>query len=285
MLNPSSMTDLRDAMIKASLEAERLFHSGEFTVSRKEDNSPLTEADLFVDQFLKERLSEIDPGSGWLSEETVDDASRLEKERVWIVDPIDGTREFTSEIPEFSISAGLSRNGIPVYGTVALPGERRLIYGGQDQPIRSVRYRFSDDKDWPSLQMEEPKTSTRKELSGSRVMVSRSEWGKGKYEKLIGDFDFEPTGSIARKLALLAVGEADMVVSLTPKNEWDICGGTALIRSIPDYSILELKTGENVKFNSKKVLSTGLVAGPTGLVEQFLEYIRSKKISISSGFE
>ena len=106
-----------------------LFRPGATTAARiwsKSGGSPVTEADIGVDTFLRIRLSELLPEAAWLSEETVDDAQRLSRRFVWVVDPIDGTRAFISGIPVWGTLIGLTRNGVPVYGMMHQPfsGER-----------------------------------------------------------------------------------------------------------------------------------------------------------------
>ena len=94
---------LSDAMIQAGREALRLATAG-FETHTKQDQSPVTSADLAVNQILQQSLSAAYPEDGWLSEETPDAADRLSKKRVWIVDPIDGTRAFVRGLPEFCLS-------------------------------------------------------------------------------------------------------------------------------------------------------------------------------------
>lgn len=84
----------------------------------KGDDSPVTEADLAVDSFLKERLPPLVEGSGWLSEETADTAERLDRRHVWIVDPIDGTRAFTENKTDWVVSVALVEDGAPIAGVV-----------------------------------------------------------------------------------------------------------------------------------------------------------------------
>ena len=91
------------------------FHS-QYEVKMKGKGNPVTEADIAADDKLKEILTSEFPEYGWLSEETRDTPERLTKNRVWVVDPIDGTKEFVEGIPNFVISIGLVENGIPILG-------------------------------------------------------------------------------------------------------------------------------------------------------------------------
>ncbi|MET0428769.1 MAG: inositol monophosphatase family protein, partial [Microvirga sp.] len=115
---------VRDAVREAAALAVPFFRAGGQTsanVWSKAGGSPVTEADVAVDTFLKVRLSEIEPRAAWLSEETTDDPVRLDSDLVWIVDPIDGTRAFLSGHPDWSIAVALLAQGEPVIGFVFGP--------------------------------------------------------------------------------------------------------------------------------------------------------------------
>ena len=117
--------------IHAALESARAvlnrFTPGAIEAEYKVGHDPVTEADRAVDTILRQTL--LRAGEGWLSEETVDDFTRLDKTRVWVVDPLDGTREFVQGIPEFCISIAMVENGIPVAGGICNPATNELILG------------------------------------------------------------------------------------------------------------------------------------------------------------
>ena len=127
------MTSRRDdlAKIEAALReaasAVSVFTPGSIEVELKQGGDPVTAADTAINDVLLKILPA--EGEGWLSEETVDDPIRLEKERVWIVDPLDGTREFIQGIPEWSISIGLVENGKAVAGGILNPSTNELVLG------------------------------------------------------------------------------------------------------------------------------------------------------------
>src|SRR5215468_11202522 len=99
------------AALEAAREVLNRFTPGAIEAEFKAGHDPVTEADRAVDAVLKKNL--LRDGEGWLSEESVDDLSRLDKECVWVVDPLDGTREFVQGIPEFCVSIGYVVNGVP----------------------------------------------------------------------------------------------------------------------------------------------------------------------------
>lgn len=111
-----------EAIVREAGEiALRFFRGGGARSWVKGDDSPVTEADIAVDSFLAENLPRLVEGSGWLSEETADTPERRERRRVWIVDPIDGTRAFVENRPEWVVSVGLVEDGAPVAGVVHNP--------------------------------------------------------------------------------------------------------------------------------------------------------------------
>ncbi|MGW9329454.1 3'(2'),5'-bisphosphate nucleotidase CysQ [Bosea sp. NPDC055594] len=154
MMQPNSLPlarDLLPAIRSACLEAGQLaldlFRPGEKTAARtwsKAGGSPVTEADIGVDTFLHIRLAELLPAAGWLSEETADDALRLSRRFVWVVDPIDGTRAYMAGSPDWAVCVALLEDGIPIAGVVHAPASRAsyaALRGGgasrNDAPIRT----------------------------------------------------------------------------------------------------------------------------------------------------
>lgn len=138
---------IRAACDEAGQLALDLFRPGEKTAARtwaKAGGSPVTEADIGVDTFLHIRLSALLPEAGWLSEETADDAIRLSRRYVWVVDPIDGTRAFMSGSPDWAVCVALLDDGLPIAGVVHAPASAAsysALRGGgalrNDTPIRT----------------------------------------------------------------------------------------------------------------------------------------------------
>ncbi|KUL96925.1 inositol monophosphatase [Bosea sp. WAO] len=150
-ISPPHAKDLLPAIRAACAEAGQLaldlFRPGEKTAARtwaKAGGSPVTEADIGVDTFLHIRLSALLPEAGWLSEETADDAIRLSRRYVWVVDPIDGTRAFMSGSPDWAVCVALLDDGLPIAGVVHAPASAAsysALRGGgalrNDTPIRT----------------------------------------------------------------------------------------------------------------------------------------------------
>ncbi|HVN21096.1 MAG TPA: 3'(2'),5'-bisphosphate nucleotidase CysQ [Dongiaceae bacterium] len=245
----SSYSDIL-ARIEAALEAARTvfarFTPGAIETEYKIGHDPVTEADRALDAVLRQNL--LREGEGWLSEETTDDVSRLDKSRVWVVDPLDGTREFVQGIPEFCASIGFVENGRPVAGGICNPATNETIIGAIDCGI---------------LYNGKPANpSQRTALKGSLILASRSEVKRGEWQQFqSGEYQIRPMGSVAYKLALVAAGLADITFTLTPKNEWDVAAGAALVQSAGGF----VATLDNapLRCNNRNPLLTGLMAsGP-----------------------
>ena len=248
--------------IEAAIEAARVvfarFTPGAIETEYKIGHDPVTEADRAVDAALRQNL--LRDGEGWLSEESVDDVSRLSKTRVWVVDPLDGTREFVQGIPEFCVSIGFVEDGRPVAGGICNPATNETFIGAIDM---GVLYNGKPAR-----------PSQRTMLKGSLILASRSEVKRGEWQQFqSGDYQIRPMGSVAYKLALVSAGLADITFTLTPKNEWDVAAGAALVASSGGFvSTLE---NTSLQCNRKNPLLTGLLASGPFLREDFLAAVQS----------
>jgi len=252
------------ARIEAALDlaeaALRPFTPGEIASRMKSGDDPLTAADLAVDHVLREALPRDD--EGWLSEETADDEARLQRSRVWVVDPVDGTREFVMGIPEWCVSIGLVVDGVPVAGGILAPPTGDRIVGSVDAGVRL--------NGSPVTCVE----ST--DIRGALVLASRSEVKRGEWEPFFRTpIAVRNMGSVAYKLGLVAAGRAAATWTLVPKNEWDVAGGAALVRAAGgevfglDY--------EPVRFNRPNTLMEGFIATAPGIgpdVRKLIDEVR-----------
>jgi myo-inositol-1(or 4)-monophosphatase len=246
MNRAADLERINDALDAALVVLED-FTPGRIAARRKEGGDPVTEADEMVDAEMKRILP--DPGEGWLSEESVDSADRLGKSRVWIVDPIDGTREFVEGIPEWCVSIGLIEDGRPVAGGIHNPAAGERITGSIDTGLKY---------EGPSP------VSGKTSLDGARVGASRSEMRRGEWQRFEGDrFEIVPMGSVAYKLALTAAGILDATWTLVPKNEWDLAAGVALVEAAGGWAVL--KDGTAPTWNKKDPLVPGFIATTAAL--------------------
>jgi myo-inositol-1(or 4)-monophosphatase len=249
--------------IEAALGAARAIFSrftpGRIEAEFKVGHDPVTEADRAIDKALRENL--LRDGEGWLSEESVDDFSRLDKKRVWIVDPLDGTREFVKGIPEFCVSIGFVEDGCPVAGGICNPATEEKFIGAVDS---GVLYNGKPAQ-----------ASQRTSLAGASVLASRSEIRRGEWKQFEDSgLQIRPMGSVAYKLALVSAGLADTTFTLTPKNEWDVAAGAALVLSSGGF----VTTLESAPFraNNQQPLLSGLIAGGPHLRTELLALLESR---------
>jgi myo-inositol-1(or 4)-monophosphatase len=243
--NSETLQRIHDAL-EAARQVLSRFTAGAIEAEYKVGHDPVTEADRSVDAVLRKNL--LREGEGWLSEESVDDFTRLEKSRVWVVDPLDGTREFVAGIPEFCVSVAMVENGRPIAGGICNPATDEIIVGSFDSGI--------------TYNGEAAQPSQRATLDDALVLASRSEVKRGEWEIFkSAPFRIRPMGSVAYKLALVAAGKADITFTLTPKHEWDVAAGAALVLSAGGH----VQTLENTELrcNNKNPLLSGLIAcGP-----------------------
>jgi myo-inositol-1(or 4)-monophosphatase len=249
----------REAALAAGQIISR-YAGGERESWEKGEDSPVTHADLEANRAILTLIRDAFPDDAILSEETRDSETRLGAERVWIVDPLDGTKEFIARIPEFAVSVALALRGEPVVGVVYQPldGECFTASRGSGSRLNGERLRVSE--------------LTR--LDECRVIASRTEISRSQlapYEEWFREV--RPVGSVALKLAWIAAGRGDLWISAAPKSEWDVCAGDVLVREAGGlFSTLERGIRE---YNQRNVLlQPPMVAGPAPLVKGFEERSR-----------
>src|ERR1700683_2036550 len=219
MITSTSYLEILDRIrggLNVAARAVAPYAMGQKSVSFKSGDDPVTEADRLLDGLLRDFL--VRDGEGWLSEETQDDLNRLDKSKVWIVDPLDGTREFVQHIPEWCISIAYVENGTPIAGGICNPATGEMFLGSLETGV--------------TLNGEKVRVSNRDTLTGATVLASRSELKRGDWQGLGNPpFEVEGMGWGVYKLARVAAGLADATWTLVPKHEWDIAAGAALVNS------------------------------------------------------
>lgn len=254
--------------IEAAQAAGRIllnYYQSDFEITDKGFHNPVTTADFASNKHLEEQLRDSFPIYGWLSEETTDTYDRLGRDRVWVVDPLDGTKEFIEGVPQFVVSVGLAENGRPVLGVLHNPvtGETFAAAAGKGATLNGETISASENQI----------------LSEAVILSSRNETRRGLWEPFqpfMGGL--MPVGSVAYKLGLAAAGRADMFATLRPKNEWDVCAGHAILKEAG--AELWVLTGEEHRYNSRTVvIKPGLVAGNSTLVTSFIDLYRSTALA------
>ena len=245
---------LVDAARRAGKIAGRYWRSTHKSWDKPEGAGPVTEADLAVDKMLRQTLLEARPDYGWLSEESEDDPARLSARRVFIVDPIDGTRAFMAGETHFSHALAVVEDGRVIAGVVYLPMADKLYTaergGGaylNGAPIAA---------------------SARTELDGARLIATSHALAAAHWPHGIPTLDRHFRASLAYRIACVADGSFDATLTFRPCWEWDIAAG-ALIAAEAG-AVVTGPHGEALSFNAERPLSPGLLAAPPILHEAFL---------------
>ena len=216
---------------------------GKFDVHEKGKNNPVTTADLEANRIIREGLRRAFPQDGWLSEEDQDTARRLSLSRVWVVDPIDGTKEFIEGVPQFAISIALTVDGLPKVAVVFNPAKDQFYKAaaGQGAFLNDALIRVTP----------------RREVDGALLLVSRSEPQK-KFQLMVDHCDLKQVGSIAYRLANVAGGHGDGTITFRTIHEWDICAGVLMVEQAGGKVVDG--AGAAMKFNRQTPKHRGVVA-------------------------
>lgn len=206
---------LKEVVREAGALAMRFYCTDHKQWSKAHDNTPVTEADIAVNDLLLQRLGSARPDYGWLSEETEDDNSRLTRERVWVVDPIDGTRAFAKRWPHFVISVALVEAGRPLLGVLFNPAtdeffEARLGGGAflNGRPIH---------------------VSGAMAIEGCRMAAYPPMFRHPAWREPWPEMEILERNSVAYRIALVACGAADAALALNGKNDWDLAAADIIL--------------------------------------------------------
>ena len=219
---------------------------------------PVCDIDLEVDAFLKRELSALDPEAGWLSEETSDESDRIERPRLWVVDPIDGTRDYLRDRPGWCVSVALVEDRVPVLGVLAAPKRAELWTAARGEGSRRNGVPL--------------RVSPRAELAGARVPADQ-------LPRVDGDLvSVEKPNSIALRIALVAAGEADLVATLRWGFEWDIAAA-ALIAEEAGATVSGA-LGQPLAFNTASGEAFGVLVATPGIHAAAVERLRERAMAV-----
>lgn len=257
-------TGLADAVAAIAAEAGALAlrqWRTDFARWEKSPGDPVCAVDLEVNALLRERLSTLLPDAGWLSEETADNADRLACSRLWVVDPIDGTRDYIRGRDGWAVSVALVDRGQPVIGVLDAAARGQVFRAelGQGAWGNGVRLRVGD----------------RMAFSGARVPTDA-------LPKV--DRDLVPVAkpnSIALRIAMVAADEADLVATLRWGWEWDVAA--AVLIAAEAGATVSDALGQGLMFNTPRAQAFGVVTSVPGIHAAAIERLRERATVLSKG--
>lgn len=244
----------RDLLVEAARAAApialELFRHGEPTAAERwaksHDQSLVTQADLAVNARLRADLMAARPDYGWLSEEDADGPARLGRRRLFVVDPIDGTRSFAEGEPEFCLSIAVVEDGAPIAAVIFAPALDELFDAALGAGAR--------------LNAAPIRATTPAALDGARILASRSSLARTRWLKA-PPFERGHVHPIAYRMCLVAAGRWDGMMALKPTNEWDVAAG-ALILAEAGACVTDA-AGEPFRFNKPTPrIAAALAAAP-----------------------
>lgn len=226
----------------------------DFARWEKVPGSPVCEVDLAVDTMLRERLSALLPDAGWLSEETADNPDRLACNRIWVVDPIDGTRDYIRGRAGWAVSVALVEAGRPIIGVL-------------DAPARDEVWQASAGGG--AMLNGRPLSASRRDaFAGARVPTDA-------LPKADRDLTMvEKPNSIALRMAMVADDRADLVATLRWGNEWDIAAA-ALIATEAGGAVTDA-LGVHLSFNKPDPCAFGVITSSRGIHKAALERLSAR---------
>ncbi len=247
-------------MREAGAIARRHFGGGYKTWDKSKGN-PVTEADLEVDRFLRDKLRAARPDYGWLSEETEDDAARLNAKTVFVVDPIDGTIGFIKGRPHFTICAGIVRDGEPIAGAVYNPITEECFTAakGGGARLNGVPIHPSGREDVEGCRM-----------LGDRQMLAHPAWNNPP-NRPWPPMEIESRSSIAYRIVLVAAGQFDAMLALSSKRDWDLAA--AQIVATEAGALVTTHTGAAMRYNCESTLHPSVVAAGPKLHARLMERV------------
>jgi len=250
-----------EAVASIAAEAGRIAASRRGTAYKtweKVPGHPVCDIDLEVNAYLRERLTAVDSDAGWLSEETLDDTDRIERRRLWVVDPIDGTRDYLRDRSGWCVSVALVEDRVPVLGVLAAPVRGELW--------TAARGRGS------ARNGEALRVSPRAGLAGARVPADQ-------VPKVDGDLvAVDKPNSIALRIAMVAAGEADLLATLRWGFEWDIAAA-ALIAEEAGATVSGA-LGQPLAFNTASGEAFGVLVATPGIHAAAVERLRVRAMAV-----
>jgi myo-inositol-1(or 4)-monophosphatase len=261
----SELTLDREAVIAATQEAAALAFTSwrdgavpDTKVWEKSKGNPVSDIDMEVDALLKARLAAILPEAGWLSEETVDDPVRLDARLLWLVDPIDGTRDYVRGRSGWCVSVALVADGKPAFAVMAAPAQGKLWVAAAGGGVTCNGERLSG--------------STRDEFAGARVPTDE-------LPKIDRDLvTVTKPNSIAMRMTMVACDRADLVATLRWGSEWDIAAAHLVAQEAG--AVVTDALGQPIIYNKREPTDFGLICCAPGIHEAAVERLAGRAATL-----
>ena len=226
----------------------------------KGKNNPVSDIDMAVDAFLTTKLRAILPEAAWLSEESSDDPSRLNARLLWLVDPIDGTRDYVRGRSGWCVSVALVADGIPIFAVMAAPAEDKIWVAARGEGVTCNNAPLSG--------------STRLDFTGSRVPADE-------LPRLDADLvTVTKPNSIAMRMTMVACDRADLVATLRWGHEWDIAAAHLVAQEAG--AVVTDALGGPILYNKRKPLDFGLICCAPGIHDAVVERLSGRAAQILS---
>lgn len=256
----------------AAGEVALQFYDEKIQIEWKSAGNPVTAADHAANETILAQLHQHFSGEAVLSEESQDDMSRLGKDLVWVVDPLDGTKEFIKRNGEFSVMIGLVENGRATLGVVSQPAAAKVYFGAA-----GLGAWFAAANGMHTLRV-----SDLREPARWRMVASRSHFDArvDRVRKRLGIHEIRHSGSVGLKCALIAAGECEVYIHPSSKvNMWDSCGPAAILTAAG--GVMTDLRGEPLNYTAVEVRHRqGLVATHGRLHEQVIQAILDEHVTV-----
>jgi 3'(2'), 5'-bisphosphate nucleotidase len=243
-----------DGVIRAGEKIIDVYNT-DFSTEKKDDDSPITQADIESNKILKEVLEET--GITILSEEDVDDKKRLSEGKIWIIDPLDGTTDFVNRTGEFTVMVGLVENNKSVLGLIYWPIKKKMYLA----EVGKGAFRY--DEGWKKIEV-----SVVSELQNCQALVSRHHLSE-KEKELLDEMEISVVTGMGSSLKVteIASGKAEVFVTSTSKmKQWDTCASNCII-SEAGGKMTDL-SGKEFSYNTETVFHENGILVTNGLIHQ-----------------
>ena len=226
----------------------------------KSKDNPVSDIDIAVDALLTKRLQAILPEAAWLSEETIDDPSRLDARLLWLVDPIDGTRDYVRGRSGWCVSVALVADGLPVFAVMAAPAQDKIWVAASGEGVTCNGTLLSG--------------SIRQDFSGARVPADY-------LPRVDSDLvTVDKPNSIAMRMTMVACDRADLVATLRWGNEWDIAAAHLVAQEAG--GVVTDALGQTITYNKRAPLDFGLICCAPGIHQAAVERLSERAARILS---